>query len=137
MERLGSSDVTSSDSDRPSGMDRSRIPFDVPQTVGSHQTSSDFMNVEQPSNLVPKTSSESDDANESCSYRSNGSSGGDSSPSGQNELGPSQVSPKRSKNTKRKRDRSKLRKGKWTVSVPPNRFGSVMLPFSNPQFFVS
>jgi hypothetical protein len=134
MEQLGSSDVTSPDSDRPSDTHPLRIPGDV--TIGSHQppirTPPDFMNVEEPSNMVPKTSSESDDANESCSYRSNGSSGsGESSPSEQHELGPSQVSPKRSKSGKRKRDRSKLRKGKWTVRFPSHRFGAFILLFSN------
>ena len=119
MDRSNPPDFTSPDVNRSCAAmpDRSHCQSDANVSFASHPPPSNLM-TDDSSNMV-KPSSESDDANESCSYRSNGSSVGDSSPSDEPQelcTNGDPSSPKRSKNGKRKRDRSKLRKGKWTVS---------------------
>ena len=92
-----------------------------PSMVGSSASlpgqSPDSNATNQPEILKSQSQSDSDDSNESGSLPSKSSSTIDSSGTGS--LGQSDglafKSSKRHKTSKRKKDRSKLRKGKWTV----------------------
>ena len=70
---------------------------------------------------ILKSHSDSEESNESGSLPSKSSSTIDSSGSLEKQDGAAAKSSKRIKTNKRKKDRSKLRKGKWTVSSCTNR----------------
>lgn len=73
---------------------------------------------------ILKSPSDSDESNESGSLPSKSSSTIDSSGSAENGDRLVTKSSNRIKTSKRKKDRSKLRKGKWTVSCDNNRFSN-------------
>lgn len=140
MDKSGRSDESPSGSNgavpcRHDGLGASLPSLNNPSIVGSSTTiSSQHNGLNLQENIatdsvnvgaqIHKSPSDSDESNESGSLPSKSSSTIDSSGSTENGDRLATKSSNRLKSSKRKKDRSKLRKGKWTVSSDNTRFSN-------------